>query len=228
MGIKGFSQVFAPLREVTYKDFAGKKIAIDARVEIYRAVTGISESMSLRDKDGNITNHINALLLGLILKLKSVNAEQYWVFDYTQQDSDEAFHNQLKELELARRRQVREKAKAAKEKQLEEKSKLARILENNKDDLFSSDDEDETVRQQLKSCEEKIDKYARAAFTLSNRYIEDVIFMLNTLDIPWISCPAGYEAEQICAMATKSRDIFGVLMDYVLTPDADALLFGAT
>jgi len=73
----------------------------------------------------------------------------------------------------------------------------------------------------------EIEKQEKRAFYLDQFYTDDVIFMLNMLDIPWLMCPPGFEAEQICAISTYNPDILGITMDYVLTPDADALLFGA-
>ena len=51
------------------------------------------------------------------------------------------------------------------------------------------------------------------------------------LDIQWLECPAGFDAEQIAAIATNTpifkEDQIDKKMDCVLTPDADCLLFGA-
>lgn len=102
------------------------------------------------------------------------------------------------------------------------------------ENLFSSDSEDEAGPSTKKTkpptkeeIQEKISKQEKIAFTMQDFYRTDLVFMLDMLEIPWVECPAGYEAEQVCAMATYDESIFGIKMDYVFTPDVDALLFGA-
>ncbi len=238
MGIQKFTTVFPPGRELKYSDLNGKTIAIDARAEIYRGALGMKKlSENLTDYKGRPTTHINAMLLGVILKLKAAGAEQYWVFDYDQKRvSGEAFHVQLKELEIVRRRAIKEKAKhkltelRKKKKALEERTRVRSVERNGSSsdsDLFSSTDDDEKLAEEMKACVVEIEKNEKKAFQLDRFYTDDVIFMLNMLDIPWIMSPCGFEAEQICALATQSSKVIGTQIDYVLTPDADALPFGS-
>lgn len=205
MGVKNFSKVFEP-REIKYKDLKDQVIAVDASVEIYRTALGIDLNKSLKDAYGMPTLHINALLLGVILKLKACGAKQYWVFDY-EQTTGEEFHNPLKMLELKKRAERKKKAQ----------EKLDKLKEKIEDELFSSDDE----------IDDEISKQQRAAFSLERFYREDTIFMLDMLEVPWVVCPPGFDAEQLCAAATHMDTIFGEKVNYVLTPDVDALLFGA-
>ncbi len=215
MGIKDFTKVFLPEREIKYKDLKNKHIVIDARAEIYRGALSMKKmSDDLVDSHGRPTTHINTILLGVILKLKAAGAYQYWIFDYDQKRKEgEAFHVQLKELEILKRQALRKEAKE-KVKKLKEELK-------EKDELFSSDDEE------IKICHSEISKHEKRAFCLERFYTDDTIFMLNMLDIPWLIAPYGYEAEQICAMSTYIPLIKNKKMDYVLTPDADAIPFGA-
>jgi XPG N-terminal domain len=97
MGVKDFTKVFEPLREIKYKNLAGKTVAIDGNIEIYRAALGMSGSFQLTDKAGNPSSHINIVLLGVILKLKAAGADQYWVFDYESKEDEYICHNPLKE-----------------------------------------------------------------------------------------------------------------------------------
>jgi hypothetical protein len=253
MGVQGFTKVFPPKREIKYPDMNGKRIIIDASSELYRAALSMSASSNLTDNKGNPTSHINTILLGVIIKLKGAGAIQYWVFDYDQKrKSGEAFHVQMKEFELMKRNDKKQKSKEKLRKLNEEKKKLearAKLLDDQKSDteLFSSDedepdaseeliklekpsklDEALCVKKELQCCTSEIDKHEKRAFRLKRFYIDDVIVMLNMLDIPWLMCPPGFEAEQICAMATRTDKIAGVKMDYVLTPDADAIAFGAS
>ena len=238
MGIQGFTKVFPPKKEIKYANMKNKKIIIDASSELYRAALGMSASVSLTDRDGNPTSHINTILLGVILKLKAAGAQQYWVFDYDQKrKTGETFHIQMKDFELAKRKEKKQKSEE-KLKELRKKRESLEALSKKSDDqksdqeLFSSSEE-ETQQQlcitdELRNCVSEIDKHEKRSFCLKKFYFDDTIFMLNMLDIPWIMCPPGFEAEQLCAMATRTSSIAGVLMDYVLTPDADAIIFGAT
>ncbi len=290
MGIHGFSQVFPSNDEVKDKDFAGKYVAIDAAMEIYRAALGMQSTHGLTDADGNPTGHINTILLGVILRLKAAGAEQFWIFDYMADESDKSdksdvdvMHNPAKLLEIEKRREKRAKAK-------EQLQDIVRFSDEKK--LFSDDDDDvptlttekNTPVEEKKStkklikrpstlppvtCDdlqriavqqamellEKKNKIEKAAFSMSQFYIDDVKTMLDCLDIPWIMAPAGFEAEQIAAILTQQyltgvpccaslgtvtgsvktgtrgsseeKAVTVPLMDYVLSSDMDALLFGA-
>lgn len=230
MGVKDFTKVFPAEKEIKFKDLNGKHIAIDASVEIYRAALGMSSSTVLRDADGNPTSHINTILLGLILKLKASGAFQYWIFDYNSKGCN---HNPMKELELKKRRDKRCKAN-------EKLKELKELTADN--ELFSDSDEEpcdnepqsskinkekDLQKETQKETQNEIDKQEKIAFVIEDFYKDDVIFMLNQLDVPWLECPPGFEAEQIAAMLTFNENILGFKINYVLTPDADCLLFGA-
>lgn len=236
MGIKSFTKVFEYSDEFPYKNFRGKNVVIDASMEIYRAALGMKTINALTDSTGKPTAHINTILLGVILKLKSVNANQYWVFDYNTHSEDGIEnHNPLKQLELEKRRLKKTIAKDNIKQLTEQLDKKTRI----KDELFSEDeDEDDTENKHEDNMGQKIitshddiqsqiDKQQKVAFSLKSFYIEDIKFILDMLDITWIECPPGFDAEQIAAFSTINNDIFGVTMDYVLSQDMDSLVFGA-
>ncbi len=230
MGIKDFTKVFGPEKEISYKDLKGKNIVIDSSTEIYRCALGMTGQNVLTDSSGMPTAHINSLLLGMILKLKVSDANQYWVFDYNQKRQEGVeFHNPLKELELKKRQEKRKKAKA----KIEELEKQMESLMK-EETLFSSESEDEagpstkkTKKLTKEEIQHRINKQEKIAFTMRDFYRTDLIFMLDMLEIPWVECPSGFEAEQVCANATYDDSIFGVKMDYVFTPDVDSLLFSA-
>lgn len=220
MGIKSFSQVFDNQGEFNYKDFKGKNVVIDASVEIYRAALGMKLSETLTDAFGNPTTHINVILLGVILKLKAVGANQYWIFDYHSADKSDVFHNPLKQLELQKRKAKRTAANV----------KLESLKKTKEQELFSDNSDDEintNIKDMHITAQDTIDKQEKVAFVMKRFYTEDIIFILNALEIPWIECLPGFDAEQMAAFATNSVDIFNVQMHYVFTPDSDALLFGA-
>lgn len=169
-----------------------------------------------------------------ILKLKANNANQYWIFDYNDASTDGTCHNPLKQLELQKRKLKKD---TAKEKIVELKKRID-TLELDTDDLFTDDEEEESNKPSKSSDDnskqnhqDKIDKQEKVAFSPKAFYFEDVKFILDMLDIQWIECPAGFDAEQIAAIATNipifKENQIDKKMDCVLTPDADCLVFGA-
>jgi len=115
-------------------------------------------------------------------------------------DNDTPNHAPFKAAEVQRRRDIRQRA--------------AERLETIIADATFDDDE--------------VAKLQRQAAPLEGHEFADVKLMLDLLDIPWALAPHGLEAEQVCAAATNDASIFGVAMDYVLTEDMDALVFGAS
>jgi flap endonuclease-1 len=238
MGVKGFSEVFENEGEIKYKDLTNKNVCIDASVEIYRSALGMAASKVLTDSNGTPTSHINTLLLGVILKLKAAGVNQWWVFDYNQKASNiEQYHNPLKELELNKRKITKQKASDKLKILKENMEKLNVEASDNENVLFSDSDSelsDDTIKKsvkeklmQKKEMQSKIDTQQKASFKLEDFYTKDLLMMLDLLDIPWIESPAGFEAEQICALATKNDNILNTKIDYVFTTDVDTLLFGA-
>lgn len=225
MGVKSFSQVFEPYSEFNYKDFKNKNVVIDASIEIYRAALGMKFSETLTDAFGNPTAHINIILLGVILKLKANGANQYWIFDYNATRGEPA-HNPLKQLELQKRKAKRTQANV-KLAELKQNLKSKDKDEMHDQSLFSDESDDDIKLEINKLTIQEIDKQEKVAFVMKRFYTEDIIFILDMLEIPWMECLPGYDAEQIAAFSTNSKNIFGKKMDYVLTPDPDTLLFGA-
>jgi hypothetical protein len=227
MGVKSFTQVFDCATEVKLKDLKGKNIVIDASVEIYRSALGMKISETLTDAFGQPTAHINIILLGVILKLKSFGINQYWVFDKFHEAGDEC-HNPLKQLELQKRK---EKKVAAAKKVTELKDKIEKLSvktqKTEECELFSeSEGEEDNKSDQITKHKENLDKQEKVAFVIKRSYFDDVIFMLDMLNIPWVESPTGFDAEQIAAETTNKK-LFDVRMDYVLSSDMDTLLFGA-
>jgi len=206
MGIKNFSKVFNHNGEVKYKDMRNKVVAVDAMYQLHRTAHPFKtvKNAILTAPDGTSTNHINGLL-ALIFNLKKVDAKQVWVFDNPGEE-----HNSLKIIEIERRRSCKEIAQ-----------KKLQLLDEH--ELFSDDD-----NNNLDNNNHLINKnkYQRASFSLEIYMINDLKFMLDCFDIPWIEAPIGYEAEQLAAYLTFNK-LHGIKADIVLTPDPDCLLFGA-
>ncbi len=229
MGIQGFTKLFPAEREIKLRSLRGKHVAIDAMAEIHRCSLGCATTHTLTDANGRPTIHISSLLLGVIFKLQSYGIHQYWVFD--RKFDDTCTIEPLKELELKKRSEARTKAK---KKINDLKSELLHIEQNK---LFSSDDEDDQSTQiKMESHRRSIEKYEKRCFRVQSYHIQDVQFMLDCLNIPWVVAPFRlngnhsdpYEAEQFAAMLTNETR-YGIdhLIDYVMSPDADAIMFGS-
>jgi hypothetical protein len=205
MGIKNFSKVFPNHGEVKMKDLKRKTIAVDAMYQLHRTAHPFNTTQTsiLTAPDGSATNHINGLL-ALIFNLKKCGAYQVWIFDNPGEG-----HNSIKDIELERRRSQQTKAK----------EKLKDFLDH--PILFSDDDGQESNEFAINK-----NKYERAAFSLDIYMINDLKFMLDSLNIPWIEAPPKVEAEHLAAHITN-YEVDGIKADAVLTPDPDCLLFGA-
>jgi hypothetical protein len=236
MGIKDFTKVFDNSGEFKYNQFKDKHVVIDASIEIYRAALGMKMSEQLTNSFGVPTSHINTILLGVILKLKASGAKQYWIFDNSDVNDNNDCHNPLKQLELKKRK---EKRAAASVKIEALKKQLNNVTLKEKNELFSDSESDECdtnartnetnarTTGEAAKINDAIDKQEKVAFKMEPFYMIDTIFLLDMLDIPWVKSPSGFEAEHLCALSTINKNIFGVKMDYVFSPDSDALIFGA-
>ena len=111
MGIKKFNKVFSPEKEITFNELKGKTIAIDAMIEIYRSILGISHNKKmLTDPKGKTTIHL-MVINSLILNLYKAKVNQIWVFDFDIRKSirkDKG--NTCKQHELKIRQDKRKKA----------------------------------------------------------------------------------------------------------------------
>jgi len=204
MGIKSFSKVFEHHGEIKYKDLKGKTMAIDAMYQLHRMAHPFktTKKAALLGPDGTSTNHINGLL-ALILNLKRYGVNQVWVFDNPNEN-----HNNIKEAENKRRHSRNAALKL----------KYNNLLQTAQDKTFSDSDDN--------ANKIALNKYNRAAFTLEPYMIDDLKYILNCFDIPWIEAPVGFEAEQIAAYMTN-HPIDGITADGVISNDPDCLLFGA-
>lgn len=70
---------------------------------------------------------------------------------------------------------------------------------------------------------DEIVRLRKSTYRLDPARIAEVKELLDLLGTPWTTAPHGLEAEQVCAMLTQQRDD----IQYVVTADVDALVFGA-
>lgn len=203
MGIKNFSKIFEG-KEIKMKDIKDLNIIVDASVIAYQSALCMKNINALTDADGNPTIHIN-VVIAKCLNFYKYSKDQMWVFDY----HEKGYVNPAKTYELDKRKKIKETA----EKKLKD-------LKEKKDDLFSSDDEDENSK-----IEEKINLQEKICFSVNDKIINDIKFILNCFNIPWCDAPKGYEAEAICAFLTNSEQLKN--SSAVWTTDTDAIIYGA-
>lgn len=205
MTIKGFSKTVSYKSVKKLKDLNGR-IAIDAMTELYRASLAMKSINGLTDSQGRPTQHIS-ILLAVIREMHVAGVDQIWVFDAHKTKTD-VFHNINKMKEVLNRRSRR----ADGEKKLSElKAKM----------VISDSDSDDEEQNNI----DEIHRAEKMAFSMDERRINDLKFILNCLGIKWLEAPQGYEGECIAACLTLP-DID--LADAVFSADADSLAYGAS
>ena len=79
-------------------------------------------------------------------------------------------------------------------------------------------------KQRAKAIAESEEKeMSKNAFRLTGEIVEDCMFLLRCLGVPYMISPAGFEAEHVCATLSSRK-----IVDFVFTNDSDALTFGAS
>jgi 5'-3' exonuclease len=206
MGIKSFSKLVSPV-DIKLKDI--KSVAVDASVIMYQAALGAKSIKTLTDDMGNSTLHIS-VILSKVLNFKKNNIKQIWVFDFHEKN----YTPPNKALELAHRKKRRDNA-----------VKKLTILKKKQiyDELFSSDDETDSLSKNTQSLENKINMQEKQCFSMNDKIINDVKFILNSFNILWVTAKKGIEAEHLCAALTNANYV-----DAVFSTDVDALMYGAT
>jgi flap endonuclease-1 len=204
MGVKGGSKVFQHSGEVKLKDLSDMTIAIDAMTEIYRNMLGMRSVKGLTDNKGRSTVHVMGIM-NLVLKMKSFDITQIWVFDHPK-------GNTLKKMENEERRRRRIAAESA----VTEAKKAAAKNLFAQPDLFNDSDEEHEEKSS------SVQKHEKRAFRVETCHIDDVKFILNRFGIAWVEAPEGFEAECVCANMVEYGHA-----EAVLSPDMDTLLFGA-
>lgn len=225
MGIKDFSKTFSAVREVKTKDLAGKKLAIDAMTEIYRAALGAKSVNLLTDASGKPTLHISVILSNII-ELQHQGIDQIWVFDYERDSSSNDFHNPAKLLELEKRRKRKDEAKKRLDEfgnDLDKVDVLFSDSDSENQDQDTKQDQDSDQDQDLKQ-EQKNKKNAleKQMFTATKEMINDIKLILNALNIKYITAPSGFEGEAIAAYLSATDKVDGVY-----SGDTDPIPFGA-
>lgn len=211
MGIKNFTKIFEGKEiKINQLNPVIKNIAVDASILAYQASLCLKNIGALTDSNGNSTIHINVIIAKCV-NFKKNNLNQFWVFDY----HEKGYTNPVKVLELEKRTKIKIKA----EKKIQEIKETKET--QNKSDLFSSDDDDDDII--ISNNTEELHKQERIKFSMTDRIINDIKFILDCFDITWCDTPKGYEAEAICAFLTNAK-----ICDAVWTNDTDTIAYGAT
>jgi 5'-3' exonuclease len=219
MGILSFSKIFLG-REIKFKDLKNLTCAVDASIIAYQSVLGMKNINALTDGDGNPTIHIN-VVIAKCLNFKKCGINQVWVFDY----HEKGYVNPSKIFEIEKRKKVKDTSQV-KLKELYEKKKETQRNE----DMFSSD-EDEDKNEKVESAasiETKIHSQEKVGYSINDKIVNDIKFILDCFNISWCESPKGYEAESICAFLTDDKNQNNAFCDVVWTTDTDAVIYGAT
>lgn len=145
-------------REVELRDLKGRVIALDAYNALYQFLTSIRQrdGTPLMDSRGRVTSHLSGLFYRTI-NLVENGIKPIYVFDGKPPE--------LKEEEVRRRMEAREKA----EKLYQEALKEGRI--------------------------EEARRYAQMSSRLTKDMVEDARRLLDAMGVPWVQAPAEGEAQ---------------------------------
>ncbi len=145
-------------KEVELKDLRGKVIALDAYNALYQFLASIRQpdGTPLMDSKGRVTSHLSGLFYRTI-NLMENGLKPVYVFDGKPPE--------LKEEEVRRRMEAREKA----EKLYQEALKAGKL--------------------------EEARRYAQMASRLTKDMVEDAKKLLNAMGVPWVQAPAEGEAQ---------------------------------
>ena len=145
-------------RKILLDDLSGKSLAVDAYNTLYQflAIIRQPDGTPLMDRQGRVTSHLSGILYRTA-NLAEKGIRVAYVFDGQPPE--------LKEMEIKRRRKVREEAAVKYEGAL----KAGKI--------------------------EDARKYAQATATLKELMVEDSKRLLKALGIPWVDAPSEGEAQ---------------------------------
>ena len=203
MGVKNFSKIFNG-KEIKMKDINGLNIIVDASVIAYQASLCTKSINTLTDSNGNPTIHIN-VVIAKCLNFYKYKASQKWVFDY----HESGYVNSDKKHELNKRKKIKD---TASKKLIELKDMKESKIGEYKKMVYSSDEDDD--------IDDKINLQEKLCFSVGDKIINDIKYILDCFNIPWCVSPKGFEAEYICAALTNNSGA-------VWTTDADAIIYGA-
>lgn len=147
-----------PKRKTTLEEFSGKSVAIDGYNALYQflAIIRQPDGTPLKDRTGRVTSHLSGILYRST-NLIEKGIRLAYVFDGEPPE--------LKEMEIRRRRAVKEEAAQRYEAAL----KVGKI--------------------------EDARKYAQATSQLKDLMVSDSKRLLDALGIPWIQAPSEGEAQ---------------------------------
>lgn len=250
MGVHDFTKVFEPkytaktLEEIIkIAGLVGKRVSVDAMLELNKAYRGVKATLT--NKDGEATHYIGAII-SIILKLHRLGVHQEWQLDFDRSSvTDLSAHLAFKSEELAKRKEMREKAQAKLDKinaeaanvvELAHDPEMAKLMAEM--GIIDTSQEGET-KTELQSHEEiKLKDAERArlermAHNIGSSEIGNLKTIMDLLGVRWLEAPETYEGEHVGAIRTWEFDLqdggghCAQYVDCVITNDADALLYGA-
>lgn len=214
MTIHGFSKVFTPTQtRVEYSHFTGKRLALDASIEIFRTATVVIGTR-LTNKRGEPTQHIK-LTFDNALKMIALDIDATWCFDGTRAPV-------LKEDTLAARAQKRaatETRIAAMHDRIDDLDRISAEMSE-----VALLDLDPTFHETRAGLVGELSRAQQSSLLPGefSRFKSDVFYILQHLGVRCMIAPAGVDAEHLAAWLSKSQKVDGVI-----TSDPDALLYGS-
>lgn len=212
MGIKGLSKVLNCSTRIKYKDIAGKRLAIDAYPVLYGS-SSMQYASGLTNAAGEPTHYIQTIING-IFRRRAYGIGEMWCIDGRPPPEKKETGEE--------RKVIREEAAGKIEVLEREILKLEETM---------SDMKPEEIRMVDPTYEKTMaDKRAQLAVLQSrnptrsqfNTYVQNLIFILDCLGIPYAMAPDGVDSEKLCAQLARKG-----VVDIVQTNDFDALPFGS-
>lgn len=244
MGIKNFSKMFKPVKQIQIINMVGERIAIDAFWKIYQAILGLKNVDTLTDKYGNPTAHIQ-ILLSNIIQMHRSGIKQIWVFDFCDmEEKTNQHHNPAKQGEIEKRRQKRDvnqtKINALTLEMFKNSKKLDfdDALPDQESETKTESDKQKTEfiverdtqkidgptkeQKSTQNIQTEIDVLKKRSYQIKTEQIDDIKKILDLLGIPYINGIRGYEGEHIASYLVQQD-----MADAVFSGDSDPLAFGA-
>lgn len=215
MTVHGFSKAITPsVQRVEYKHFANERLAIDASIEIFRTAT-VSINKHMMNAKGEPTQHIK-LTFDNALKMLNLGIDATWCFDGRKAP-------ELKAETLEERREIKAK-----------QDEKVKVIEDEYNELLNTEqsmtkeellDLDPTFYTTLaaKELEFKDARRGNMGKDSFSKFKKDVYFILDCFGIRRMTAPDTVDAEHLAAWLCEQK-----MVDGVITPDPDALLYGAS
>lgn len=212
MGIKSLSEFLGCAKPCKYKDIQGKRLAIDAYPELFRTF-GMQYASGLTNAAGEPTQHIKSILTN-IFRRRANRITETWCIDGRPPPEKKDTNKERKD--------IRDEAHSKMEALAAEIAELENMVKNMTPEAIRAVDPDFDKTMEAKRLQLKTLSARNPTTSRFNKYVQDLVFILESLGIPYATAPDGIDSEKLCADLTNMD-----LADIVQTVDMDALPYGA-